>query len=276
MSQLNDILQHHGVKGMKWGVRKDQYRSYVDKNATRSTEGALKRLGSNINIARYSVKGAKLKVKEKRDNDWYNRLETGRDYINKGATLTRVVRGVDQNALAGRLYVAKRKDDADMYRATIPYFQKKGSSGKKSYHSVYQVQLETKKRLAMPSQKERVDVFIETLQRPDGKKWLSENGYKGQIDELNAKQVGLKYYQKFNRYAGDQNSRFNDAYFNEIKRRGYNALIDDNDAGIWSKEPTILLSPKGDVKITKVRQLSADEINKAQRNVLKYRQYNAG
>lgn len=267
-------LKHHGVKGMKWGVRKDQYREYKDKNATRATESKIKRLGSDINMLRYYTKGAKRMSKTKIDNDWYNRLETGKQHIDKGTTLNRVVRGVDDKALTGRLYVAKRKDDAKMYTATIPYFQKTGSSGKKSYHSAYQVELETKQRLTMPSAKERVDVFIETLQRPDGKKWLSENGYKGQIDELNAKEVGLKYYRKFNKYAGDQSSKFNDVYFNEIKNRGYQALIDDNDAGIWSKEPTILLSPKGTVRIKSVRQLSADEINNAQRNVLNYRQYN--
>lgn len=258
---------------MKWGVRRDQHRSFIEKNATRATESKLKRLGSDVNMFRYFYKGAKRKASVKFDDDWYNRLDTGKQFIEKGAKLNRVVRGVNEQALAGRLYVAKRKDDAEMYKATIPYVQKKGSSGKKSYHSAYQVELETKRRLSMPSEKERFDVFVETLQRPDGKKWLRENGYKDQIDELNAKQVGFKYYQKFNKYAGDQSNKFNDTYFNEIKSRGYRALIDDNDAGIWSKEPTILLSPKGDVRITKVRQLTADEINRAQRKVLEYRNY---
>lgn len=258
---------------MRWGVKKDQYRSYKDKNATRATESKIKRLGSDVNMLRYFTKGAKLKRDVNFNDDWYNNLDTGKQYLKKGALLTRVTRGVDDKALAGRLYVATRKDDANMYRATIPYVQKKGASGKKSYHSVYQVELETKRRLAMPSAKERVDVFIETLQRPDGKKWLKDNGYKGEIDELNAKEVGLKYYQKFNKQAGSQTTKFNDTYFNEIKNRGYKALIDDNDADIWSKEPTIILSPKGDVRIKNVRQLSADEINRAQRKVLKYREY---
>lgn len=69
----------------------------------------------------------------------------------------------------------------------------------------------------------------------------------------------------------NQAVKFNNQYFNEIKRRGYDALIDDNDSGIWSREPTILLSPKGAVTVTNVRQLTAEEINSAQKNVLKYR-----
>ena len=161
-----------------------------------------------------------------------------------------------------------------MYKATIPYVQKKGAAGKRQYHSVYQVSLETKKRLSMPSEKERVDTFIETLQTKSGRQWLKDNGYKGQIDELNAKEVGLKYYKKFNKYAGNQAVKFNDTYFNAVKSKGYDAILDDNDAGVWSKEPTILLSPKNTVKVTKVRQLSADEINQAQANVLKLREFN--
>jgi hypothetical protein len=276
MNKIDEILQHHGVKGMKWGVHKNQFRERIDVNATKATEGKLKRLGSDINMARYFTRGHIRRKRVKFNEKWYNNLDTGKQFIEKGTTLNRVVRGVDSNVLAGRLYVSKRKDDAKMYRATIPYFQESGSSGKKSYHSVYELELKTKQRLAMPSAKERVDAFIETLQKPEGKQWLKDNGYKDQINELNAKEVGLKYYQKFNKYAGDQNLKMNDAYFNSLRQKGYQALLDDNDAGIWSKEPTILLSPKGTVTVTKVRQLSADDINKAQRKVLQYRQYGKG
>lgn len=270
---MNDELTHYGVKGMRWGVRKDQYRTYVDSGATTSTEGALKRTASKVQMARYVATGGKKKASVKFDDEWYDNLDTGKEFIKKGAVLNRVVRGVDQNALAGRLYVATLDSDSDMYKATIPYFQKKGSVGKKEYHSAYQVSMETKRKLTMPSEKERFDAFTETLQSKSGRDWLKNNGYRGEINELNSKEVGFKYYQRFNKYAGNQSVKFNDTYFNEIKSRGYNALIDDNDAGIWSKKPTILLSPKGDVRITKVKQLSADEINQAQRNVLKSRQY---
>lgn len=56
---MNDYLIHHGVKGMKWGVRKDEYKS-ADR-ATRksirdeykkneSTKDKLKRYGKNAAI----------------------------------------------------------------------------------------------------------------------------------------------------------------------------------------------------------------------------------
>lgn len=90
---------------------------------------------------------------------------------------------------------------------------------------------------------------------------------------MNAKEIGLKAYKKFDKYAGNQAVDFNNTYFNAIRKKGYNALIDDNDAGIWSKEPLILLTPKMDVKISSVKQLTAADINKAQRDVLKLREF---
>ena len=266
-------LRHYGVKGMRWGVRKDHYRTYKEHATVDTQHNVLKRTGSKVQMVRYFAEGQKLKSGQNYTEEWYNNAATGKQFIEKGSTLNRVVRGVDENALAGRLYVSRLQSDADMYKAVIPAIQSKRAFGKKEYHSVYEVQLETKKRLSMPSEKERIDTFIETIQTPTGREWLKNNGYKGQIDELNAKEVGLNYYKRFNKYAGDQSSKINDAYFNSIKAKGYDALLDDNDAGVWSKQPTILLGAKGTVRVTQVKQLSAADINAAQMRVLKSRQF---
>ena len=263
-------LSHYGVKGMKWGVRKDQHRAYQER-VSKDTSNMIKRAGSTVQMTRYFSKGHDLKAGQKYTAEWYETAGTGKQFIESGDVLNRVVRGVDERALSGRLYVSRLESDSEMYKAVIPAVQKKMAFGQKTYDTVYQVDLKTKKRLAMPSERERIDTFIETIQTSGGKQWLADNGYKKEIDELNAKEVGLKYYKRFNKYAGNQDVKFNDQYFNAIKKKGYDAILDDNDAGIWSKEPIILLSPKGTVKINSVRQLTADEINSAQRNVLKTR-----
>lgn len=269
---VDEFLAHHGVKGMKWGVRKEQHREYKEV-ATRDTTNMVKRAGSTVQMTRYFAQGAALKKQQKYTSEWYDKLEGGKEYIEKGAILKRVVRGVDDRALSGRLYVSGLDSDNDMYKAVIPAVQKKFAFGQKEYHSVYQVELETKKRLAMPSQKERIDVFIETIQTPEGRKWMKESGYKEQINELNAKEMGLAAYKKFNKVAGNQELKITDTYFNKVREKGYDAILDDNDAGIWSKKPTILLSPKSTVTVKNVHQLSADDINQAQRNVLRERDF---
>lgn len=270
---VGDFLAHYGVKGMKWGVRKEHYREYHPVATVDTANNIAKRQMANVNMVRYMAKGRGIQERRKFDEQWYNSLSTGKEYIDKGHDLSRVVRGVDGNAMSGYMYVSQLKSDHDMYTATIPAFTNGFKAGKRQYHSAYQVSMETKKRLAMPSAKERVDTFIEQLQTKDGQQWLKDNGYKDEIHELNAKQVGLKYYDRFNKYAGNKDVKFNTTYFNAVKSKGYDALIDDNDAGIWSKKPTILLNAKGSVKITNVRQLSANEINDAQRKVMKLRDY---
>lgn len=272
MTSVDSFLAHHGVKGMKWGVRKDQHREYSEKAST-TTENMVKRAGSTVQMTRYFSKGGVLKKQQNYTEDWYDKLEGGKEYIEKGATMNRIVRGVDDRALSGRLYVSTLASDNDMYKAVIPAVQKKFAFGQKEYHSVYQVELEAKKRLAMPSQKERIDVFIETIQTPAGREWMKRSGYSAEITELNAKEQGLKAYKKFNKVAGNQELKITDVYFNKVRSRGYDAILDDNDAGVWSKKPTILLSPKGTVRVNSVKQLSADDINAAQRRVLANREF---
>ena len=57
----------------------------------------------------------------------------------------------------------------------------------------------------------------------------------------------------------------NDAYFKEVRSRGYNALIDDNDRNIVSKSPVILLNPDYTVKRTSIKPITKDDINDAKR-----------
>lgn len=268
-------LKHYGVKGMRWGVRKDQ-RAAASSKATTEKGGTIGRVGAKVQMTRYFAKGGRVGVSKKFDQEWYDKADTGKQFIEAGHKLNRVVRGVDENALRGRLYVAHILSDTEMYKATIPAVQNGFKYGKKTYQSVYQVELETKKRLSLPSEKERIDTFIETIQTKSGREWLKNNGYRDEVNELNAKEIGLKAYKRFNKYAGNQAVDFNNTYFNAIRKKGYNALIDDNDAGIWSKEPLILLTPKMDVKISSVKQLTAADINKAQRDVLKLREFESG
>ena len=64
-----EFLTHHGVKGMKCGVRKDQHREYQDK-ATKSTDTIVGRITARVNLARNTTRGAKRKAAQKFDDKW--------------------------------------------------------------------------------------------------------------------------------------------------------------------------------------------------------------
>lgn len=57
------------------------------------------------------------------------------------------------------------------------------------------------------------------------------------------------------------------AYFNIIAKKGYNAMIDDNDAGILSSEPLILLNPKSDVVRMRIDPLTPEQIKAVERQL---------
>lgn len=47
---MNDYIYHHGVKGMKWGVRKDKYKSMsrAERKKTKKTYKAQKKFEANV------------------------------------------------------------------------------------------------------------------------------------------------------------------------------------------------------------------------------------
>lgn len=89
-----DYICHHGVKGMKWGVRKDKYKSMsrADRKNTRKTYKAQKRFERNVseNWHKSYNKAAEIhneelkKINEKYKDANLNRekpLKIDRDYV---------------------------------------------------------------------------------------------------------------------------------------------------------------------------------------------------
>lgn len=260
------FLEHHGIKGQKWGVRKN--RTY----ATESRE-LRKESGKNYRHESLEAFGKRIENRTLTPDD-YAKLSDKKEFVAKNATLRRVQRNTDV-ALSGRTYVSRLVKDAERYKAIIPNDNKVVSrGGNKSYKKTYEVTLKTTKRLSAPSQKERVDAFTELLSTPTvkvgrqtmtGREYLKRVGYGSEIRKLSDQEAGLKFYIQFNRTAGKQKNALNTAYFESLKTKGYQAVSDDNDRHIVAKAPLILLDSNGAVKVTGVREISADEINRAQR-----------
>ena len=275
---VSELLEHHGVKGMHWGVRKDQY--------SRSTETAALRKQSKNAYENYVWENTKdeplfaLPI----SSEEYKRLSTKGRAISEGTSLHRITK--DPNAeINGALYVSKLRRDANFYRAAIPAAntgeKKAPGAGSKVYRNTsHELDLKTVAKLSLPSEKERVDAFIDILgmhsihvpgESPiTGSQYLERNGYSKIFNrKLSDQDLGLKAYNDFVRKQGEQDLPINSAYFDRLREKGYNALVDENDMGKYTKLPLILLDPSTTTKVVTIRRLSADEINKAQRDLAK-------
>lgn len=156
-------------------------------------------------------------------------------------------------------YATWKSDDNRMYR--WGEFLKNGQEKKHGIKS-YAVKMTLNKDLKMPSERKRVSAFIDLVKKDEEFRFKLENdlqeaGIKSHFssnkDLLDNPQ---KYYESFQRILGNKMSGSRDMYFNRIREMGYNALVDDNDVGLFGKEPFIILNPKEDVVVNGVNRVN--------------------
>lgn len=126
--------------------------------------------------------------------------------------------------------------DVDSYKAVLPQFWVawgKGSPTKGGFINHYQA----KGGVKAPSGKESFDIFKQIMSE-DSVKWLGHpKSYTDTWSDTLWKDLFVNSAQQFN----IDDSPFTKRYFQELKSRGYNAVIDFNDAGKLSKQPLRLL-----------------------------------
>lgn len=277
---LEVVLAHHGVKGMRWGVRKDR-------GPGASTESAAARKAAAASAARYMVQANRgdPRLRTMTAERYANLSENGATFA-RGMELHRVTKVNSTQMYAGAMYVSKSKEDEAFYKAIIPATGLKTlpfipgsfvSGGQKAYQS-YDVTMKTTRKLMLPSDKERVNAFMEVLAQPlinvpghnapmTGRQFLEANGYKKQFKNKTDQEAVFSAYYQLLRTQGDRSSPINQAYFSNLQKKGFNAILDENDAGRYSQEPLIILDANKSVKATSIRRLTADEINQAQRDL---------
>lgn len=251
MIKLDNELQHHGIKGQKWGVRRYQ-------NADGSlTAAGRKRYGED----RYEVR------------------DDGSVEVQKGAELQRVIDGImSYPHIKGQTYVSIGKNDNNQYMNILA--QPKISTVLK---------LEAKTTLKAPPTKEAANMYFDILRKD--KKALEEfkqmksfaedagavkdfdkslnNMLKGTHTDKDAKELyTLANYLFVTR---DQIPTSQQAFYRQLKANGYNMLRDEYDSlsGVVHS-PLILLDGESSVTITSSTYVTKNMHKKAVKYVEQY------
>jgi hypothetical protein len=295
-TSLDEVLEHYGIKGMKWGVRRSQ--AELDRAAGRKPTRSEKKDAKDLAKGRATKserKEARKNLKEEAygpgkamDRRWdrfsnqtgigakpYSELSTERRTIAAGEKFYRTSGVADESVprTANEIrYVSRTEADRVRYNAVLPRFTLK--SGLKDVVPSYEHTLKTTQKLTLPSEKDRIDAFAELMDTKSieigrktytGRELLKRSGYKKQVKQLDNTALGQQFFSQMQDQAW-MNRGISDAYFQNLRKKGFNAVIDDNDIGVLSDDPIILLNPNGTVKSMQVKQLSSRDVTAAMAN----------
>lgn len=237
-------LQHVGVKGMKWGVRKARERSSI---SVKSGEG------------NYEERYARLNA------------ETTR-VLKRGDTVRHVTVDPRLAPKSGGLYVSYTEKDAQTYRTDFVEFLR----ATKGFDKIYEYDLKTTKDIITPGQKDKMDAFLGLYKDKKTEHLISEiadskvrstfflnvaknlghdktnekaQEYKRMINSENPKdrQKAFDDFAKYLFWTHDSRK----AFIKRLEKKGFTAMYDDEDMRGYSDEPLIIFNPATTLKVKK-------------------------
>lgn len=269
----SDYLIHHGVKGQKWGVRR-----YQNPDGSLTAKGRKKYLGKETGVE------TKLINKD--------------DIVIKRGSVRSHVSGQKKLKLKDNetyLYDSTNEHDKKVYEGAYSEYLRKGKGFVKTYVHKYAVTQD----LISPSEKRRVDIFLESYKKDPSKYYTEMNyvknrftqaknygynltkrneeiaSYKKQFDEKTSNKDLRKYGYEVISALGENGSTKSTAiktYYSDILSKGYNSIVDDNNRSVYNDavQPFITLNGKKTLKEMYSYRLSDKERNE---NIEQLRDY---
>lgn len=300
-------LQHHGVKGQKWGVRRYQY-----------ADGSLTPAGRK----RYSSDTGKVRTTATHVVNSARTRLTGKQYVDgfldKGTTLARIQTAENFEKFA--FYATYKKHDSEEYMglfgknllsraaAEAKRAEKQANASgsesdialakelreKADNTKVYQLKLSATKKLKVPSDENASDITANLLKESEFKDNVKASLIDSKekmkrptqqilfdralsaVDKDPGKMTNtekLAIYKAFNLSLVNHNQQeiaAQDRFYGELKKKGYNALLDYNDkefSSYHAKRPMIVFDVDS-VKLQSVTQTNPKVVNQL------YKKYN--
>ena len=307
---------HHGVKGQKWGVRRYQY---ADGTLTPSGK---KRYSNSLDIHRVKKTATLMSMKVSELKNTAKAQVTGKQYVDtylkKGITFARIQTSKEFENFA--FYATYKKKDMDKYlglfgknlmsraasdaRRAEKQAEASGSEedlniakslrDKSNNMKVYQLKLETVKKLKVLSDENAGHITANLLKEPEFKKNVeasiddskekmrrptqqvifkqAQNALEKDPSKLrNSEKIAI--YKALNLSLVNHNPQeiaAQNRFYSELKKKGYNALLDYNDkeySSYHAKRPIIVFDMDS-VKLQSVTEANPKIVDKL------YRKYN--
>lgn len=278
-------LQHHGIKGQKWGVRRYQYtdgtltpagkKRYNDTTAERVSVMFSQKVTYAVNSAKTQITGRQYVDTYLKEGTTFARIQTSEVFENFAFYATYTKADTDKymglfgkNLKTRAAAEAKRAEKQSNASGSEEDIQRAKELRERSDNmKVYQLKLQTTKKLKVPSDENASDITAKLLKEDEFKKNVelsiqdskekmkrpqqqilfnqAQNAMKKDPDKMTPSEK-VAVYKALNLSLTNHNPyeiAAQDRFYGELKKKGYNALLDYNDkeySSYHAKRPMIV------------------------------------
>ena len=272
-------LTHHGIKGMQWGVRRFQNKdgslttagkkryddSSTEKQKNKMSEEERKRrlrrniiIGATAAAVGLAVIGT-MRYTNNRYNENLEKIKTAKFGVQSIST-----RAMNMNELSGEDKIIKK--GTKFQRISSMKFEDYVDKGRviytshlKSDNAIYMMDMP--KNIKSWRRQHIIndgseDVYKHVMSMNKDIKVASPRKVLEAFQEATANKNPKQYeYMNFMRDLVDRDKPENKKFFSILKEAGYNAIVDENDARCYTKEPIILLDAANDIANVKTNKV---------------------